>query len=154
MFICMAAITGIGFLMKYTLISGQESWIVYGEKVDLYFFGMDRHEWGSIHLIIGFVLLGLIALHVILHWKMIICMYNRMFQGKLVKRIIAILFIAICALLIIFPFMIKPDVIKAEHGRGRQSTIDNIHSNKKSNTANTHKNKKLKNVRGKMNRQH
>ena len=85
---------------------------------------------------------------------MIICMFNRMFQGKLVRKIITILFIAICALLIIFPFMIKPDVIKAEHGRGRQTTIDNIHTLKKSNKTNTQKNKKLKNFRGKMNRQH
>ena len=55
MFICMAAVAGIGFLIKYTLISGRESWIVYGDKVDLYFLGIYRHEWGTIHLIIGFV---------------------------------------------------------------------------------------------------
>ena len=108
MFICMAAVAGIGFLIKYTLISGRESWIVYGDKVDLYFLGIYRHEWGTIHLIIGFVLLALVALHVILHWKLIVSLYNRMFQGKLVRRIITVVFIAICALFIIVsPCLIK-----------------------------------------------
>lgn len=154
MFICMAAVAGIGFLIKYTLISGRESWIVYGDKVDLYFLGIYRHEWGTIHLIIGFVLLALVALHVILHWKLIVSLYNRMFQGKLVRRIITVVFIAICALFIIVPFLIKPDVVKIEHGRGRHTTIDNISTNKKSSKANTNKNKRLKNFRKKRNRQH
>jgi glucan phosphoethanolaminetransferase (alkaline phosphatase superfamily) len=157
MFISMAAIAGIGFLIKYTLLTGQESWVVYGDKVDLYFLGMDRHEWGTIHLIIGFVLLGLVALHVILHWKLIVCLYDRIFQGKLVKRTISIVFLAICALFIIVPFLIKPDVIKVEHGRGRQSTIDNVRTNQDGNKSGIHKNKKFqngKNGKRRMNKQH
>lgn len=40
----MAAITGIGFLIQFTLISGQKRSLVYGENVELYFRGMDRHQ--------------------------------------------------------------------------------------------------------------
>jgi hypothetical protein len=32
MFLCMAALAGIGFLMKYVLIPGKEAWAVYGAK--------------------------------------------------------------------------------------------------------------------------
>ena len=77
MFLCMMAIAGIGFLMKFVLIPGKERWVKYGRNVDLYLLGMDRHEWGTIHLVIGFILLGLLVLHIILHWKMILAMYHR-----------------------------------------------------------------------------
>ena len=62
MFLCMAALGGLGFLMKYVLLSGQEAQAAYGAKVEIYFLGVDKHEWGTIHLIIAFVLLGLLLL--------------------------------------------------------------------------------------------
>lgn len=77
MFLCVMAITGIGLLMKYVLLPGKETAAVYGRKVDLFLFGMDRHQWGTIHLIIAFVLLGLLTLHVVLHWNMIVSIYCR-----------------------------------------------------------------------------
>ena len=65
----MSVIIGTGFLIKYTLISGQERWDVYGRKVELYLLGLDRHQWGMIHLILGFVLMGLLIAHIVFHWK-------------------------------------------------------------------------------------
>ncbi|MBU0567408.1 DUF4405 domain-containing protein, partial [bacterium] len=72
MFLCMMAITGTGFLMKFVLIPGQERWVKYGRNVELLLLGIDRHEWGAIHLVLGFILLGLLVIHIILHWKMIL----------------------------------------------------------------------------------
>ena len=71
MFFCMSAIAGIGFLMNDVLISGRETWEEYGSNIELEFLWMDRHTWGDIHLFFGIILLGLLALHIILHWKMI-----------------------------------------------------------------------------------
>ena len=71
LFLCVMAITGIGLLMKYVLLPGKETTAIYGRKVDLFLFGMDRHAWGRIHLILAFVFLGLLTLHVVLHWNMI-----------------------------------------------------------------------------------
>jgi len=119
MFMCMSAVAGIGFLIKYVLISGQERWVIYGDNVELFFLGLDRHEWGELHLIIGFVLLGLLVLHIYLHWKVITCVYNRIFKKKLIYKLISVLFIIICALLIIGPFLAKPKVSNVEHGKGR-----------------------------------
>ena len=127
MFLCMSAITGIGFLIKYTLISGQERWIVYNDNIELYFWGMDRHEWGTIHLIIGCILLGLLILHIVLHWNIIIRVYRKMFRRKLTTKFISILFITICALFIIVPFLINPKISKAEHGAKRHLTDRNTH---------------------------
>lgn len=67
MALCMSAIIGIGFLIKYTLISGQERWDVYGKNVELYWYGMDRNQWGLFHLILGFVLMVLLVAHIVLH---------------------------------------------------------------------------------------
>ncbi|MEJ5330464.1 MAG: hypothetical protein WHT07_09960 [Desulfobaccales bacterium] len=46
MFLCMAAIAGLGFLMKYVLVPGRETPLLYGRRVDLFFLGLDRHAWG------------------------------------------------------------------------------------------------------------
>ncbi len=85
MFLCVMAIAGIGFLMKFVLLPGKDTWAVYGRKVDLFLFGMDRHQWGTIHLIIAFVFLGMITLHIVLHWNMIvsnILQVSRKYRGK------------------------------------------------------------------------
>lgn len=127
MFLCMSAIAGIGFLIKYTLINGQERWMVYNDHVELYFWGMDRHEWGSVHLIIAYVLLGLLVLHIILHWKIVVCVYDKMVQRKLARKLISVVFIAIALLFNVVPFFVKPTVCKIEQGAGKHTT--NYHSN-------------------------
>lgn len=125
MFLCMSAIAGIGFLIKYTLIPGQQRWIVYNDNVELYMLGMDRHEWGTIHLILGYVLLGLLVIHIIYHMKAISGVYNQIFQRKLIRKLIFILFITICVLFFIVPFLIHPTISKLEYGKGRLNVSSN-----------------------------
>jgi hypothetical protein len=72
MFMVLMPIVGIGFLMKYVLLNGVERNLIYGNDVALLFWGMDRHQWGSIHLYLSFGLLFLLVLHLIFHWKMIL----------------------------------------------------------------------------------
>ena len=110
MFLCMAVLGGLGFLMKYVLLSGQEAQVAYGAKVEVYFLGLGKHEWGAIHLIIAFVLLGLLLLHIILNWKPIVSMYQRLVGGQRVRKIVTAVFIIVSALLIAFPFMVNPQV--------------------------------------------
>ncbi len=122
----MSSIVGIGFLIKYVLIPGQERWVVYGENVELYYLGMDRHEWGTIHLILGFVLLALLVLHIIFHWKVIVCLYNRIFQRKRIRTLLSFLFLAICTAFVLIPFLVKPEVLKISHGEGRHADHDSL----------------------------
>jgi len=110
MFICMMGIVSLGLLLKFILIPGKERWIKYGKNIDLFWLGMDRHEWGDIHLIIGFVLIGLLFLHIVLHWKMILTMYQRLVSNQKKRKIFFIVFITICIFLIIFPFIINPEI--------------------------------------------
>lgn len=121
LFVFISALTGTGLLLKYSLISGQESQVVYGGKVDLFLWGMDRHEWGYIHLILAYVLLGLVILHIVLHWKIVVAVYYRVCHGNRIVRVVTLLIVAICALFIIAPFFIKPKVVESGRG-GRNRT--------------------------------
>lgn len=123
MTLCMSAIVGIGFLIKYTLISGQERWEIYGRNVEISLLGMDRHQWGMLHLILGFILLGLLVAHIILHWKIITNVYKKIIKEPLTKKTIAIVFIILCALMIIIPFFVEPEIETVQKGNGRQVTL-------------------------------
>ena len=118
MFLCVMAIAGIGLLIKYVLLPGKETAAVYGRKVDLFLFGMDRHAWGMIHLIIAFVFLGLLTLHVALHWNMIVPIYCRFIRRKVVRRIVAITIFIGGTFLVVSPFFVKPEIQKSER-KGR-----------------------------------
>ncbi|TLD41968.1 MAG: hypothetical protein JETT_1757 [Candidatus Jettenia ecosi] len=118
MFLCMMAIAGIGMLIKFILLPGKEAAVVYGRKVDLLLFGLDRHAWGTIHLIVAFVFLGLLALHIIFHWKMIFALYRRLSGNKVTRRIIVTLVVIVSISLVVFPWIIKPKV--QESGQKRR----------------------------------
>jgi hypothetical protein len=123
MTLCMSAIIGIGFLIKYTLISGQERREIYGHNVELYLLGMDRHQWGMLHLILGFVLFGLLVLHIFLHWKVVTTVYQKIIKVPLAKKIVASVFIVVCASMIITPFFVQPEIEANKKEKGRTVTF-------------------------------
>jgi len=118
MFLCMAALAGIGFLMKYVLIPGKEAWVVYGKKVELSWLGLDRHAWGAVHLYLAFLLLGLLLLHIILHWQMIIGLFRKFIAPPNLRNEVAIVFVILCAALLFFPFFINPEIDDSAPGKG------------------------------------
>ncbi len=118
MFLCVMAIAGIGLLMKFVLLPGKDTAAVYGRKVELFLFGMERHQWGTIHLIIAFVFLGFLTLHIILHWKMIVSIYGRLIGDRVARRIIAAIIVIVGVFLVVFPLVVKPEVQEPER-KGR-----------------------------------
>lgn len=116
MFLCMTAIIGIGFLMKFSLIPGKERYLKYGKNVELILFGMDRHEWGTIHLVIGLALAGLLALHIFLHWKMILALYRQLIGSQMVRRITASAFVIVGAIFVTFSFFVQIEVQEIKRG--------------------------------------
>jgi hypothetical protein len=106
----MMSIAGLGFLMKYVLLSGDQRNLVYGQKVDLSFWGLTRHQWGDIHLILSVIFLLLLLIHIILHWKMIVCVFQRMIPYKSMRIYITVALTSIGLLLFLLPFFIQPDI--------------------------------------------
>jgi hypothetical protein len=63
-FMAFVFLTTTGVLMRYLLPPGS------GRHTQIW--GLDRHEWGTVHFWISLTLFGILALHIILHWKWII----------------------------------------------------------------------------------
>lgn len=111
MLLLLMPLAGIGFLIKYVLIPGIQRNERYGAGVELEFWGLTRHQWGSIHLIISIVFLVLLLLHIILHWKMIVGIFKRMFPDKALCAISATLIAGTGLLMIVFPLFVKPEIV-------------------------------------------
>ncbi len=116
--VCMAAIAGIGLLMRNVLIPGYQRWDVYGRNVELYFWGLDRHQWGTVHFIISLVLIGLVILHIVLHWSMIMGIYRNLIKNARTRWITAIILLALTIALTFFSYAISPDIQEGGHREG------------------------------------
>lgn len=126
MLLLLMPMAGIGFLIKYVLIPGIQRNERYGSDVELEFWGLTRHQWGSIHLIISIVFLVLLLLHIILHWKMIVGIFKRMVPDKALRTLSATLIACASFLLIAFPLFVKPEIV----------TRESLHLNRKVNQEN------------------
>jgi len=120
----MMPIAGIGFLMKWVLISGINRNPIYGNNVDLEFLGLSRHQWGTIHLFLSITFLVLLILHIYFHWKMIVIIFRRMIPGKTLCYLSAILLTVVSLLMVSFPLFVKPEIVAKEvlhHNRNNNS---------------------------------
>ncbi len=119
MFIFLSLMTGLGLLIKYILVPGSKRWEVYDRNVDLTFLGLDRHGWGTVHLIIALLFITLLVLHIILHWR---CLINYLCKAGVKKvMIIPLLSVSgfILLILILFPFFVDIKVTELGDGRDR-----------------------------------
>lgn len=107
----MMPIAGIGFLMKWVLISGIQRNPIYGNKVELEFWGLSRHEWGKIHLLLSLTFLALLILHIFFHWNMIVNIFRRMIPDKTICIVSAVLLTIVGLLMFSFPLFVKPEIV-------------------------------------------
>jgi hypothetical protein len=129
MFLCLMAMAGLGFLMKYALPPGRQAWVKYGRNVDLTWLGWDRHDWGDIHLYLAFILLGLLVIHLYLHWQMILGLYARLLPDPQTRTRLAWAVLVFTVLVLLLPFLITPNVQERGRrggGRGRVHSRLNI----------------------------
>jgi len=113
-----AALAGIGFMMKYVMPPGRERMEQYGRAVNLSWLGLNRHEWGTVHLCVAFVLLALIVVHVALHWQMIVDIYRRFIRNRSLRVVVAVILLAASLLLVIGPLLVTPTVHESGHREG------------------------------------
>ncbi len=130
MFINMMTIIGFGFLIKYALIPGFKRHSIYGRNVDLHFLGLDRHEWGSVHLILSFVFIGLLLLHIILHWKIITSWFKKYLLKTTIRYISASVLIVSALVFVFFSFFTKPEIIESHsHTNSHHANTPNDKNN-------------------------
>ncbi len=63
-------LTTTGVLMHFVLPPGSGHYSTV--------WGLDRHEWGGLHLWIAIVFFSVLALHLVLHWRWIVCVATSM----------------------------------------------------------------------------
>ncbi len=119
MFVLLAAIAGIGLLMNYILLPGREAQVAYGRRVDLYLFGLDRHQWGDIHFYLALTMLAFLALHIYLHWSLVVGLFQRLITTPKTRSIAFWIFLIVCLIFISFPFWLSPRVEDRGQGLGR-----------------------------------
>lgn len=114
MMLLLMAMSGLGLLIKYVLVPGFKRNALYGSEVELYFLGLDRHQWGTVHLWISFAFLLLILIHVILHWEMIGCIFRRIVVNSVARITIVVSLVFFMLLLGIAPLFVKPEITQKE----------------------------------------
>lgn len=67
-FMCFVFLASTGVIMHYILPAGSGH--------DLGIWGLSRHDWGAIHFWISVAFFGVMALHLIWHWKWIVNMMS------------------------------------------------------------------------------
>lgn len=80
--------------------------------------GMDRHDWGDVHLAIGVLLVALIALHVVLHASWVKACWTRCLGTWRSPRTWAVL--AMLLVILLLPFVVPPSTGSADPGRHGQ----------------------------------
>jgi len=78
--------------------------------VEMSMLGIGKDSWHTIHLYLGIILLGLLLLHIVLHWKQIVALFRKFIVSDKTRLIVVIVFIIISILLATFPFIISPTI--------------------------------------------
>lgn len=112
--VVMMLAAGVGLLIKYILLPGFARNLKYGRDVDLFFWGWDRHEWGTVHLIISLILVALVILHIVLHWRHIKCLYRNLVKNRVSRVVLGIALVLICFVLALGPLLIKPTALASQ----------------------------------------
>ena len=82
-FAAFVLLAGTGVLMRYVLPPGS------GHFLTLW--GLDRHEWGLIHFWFAVAMMAALTLHLLLHWRWVVCMIRgRPREGSGVRVALAI----------------------------------------------------------------
>jgi hypothetical protein len=76
-YLAMAGLASTGLLMFYILPPGR------GQDTAL---GWTRHEWGTLHFYVAAGLIALVAIHVILHWNWVTCMFGVLLSTQARKQ--------------------------------------------------------------------
>jgi hypothetical protein len=110
MFSLMGAMIFIGVLMAFFLASGPV--IDEGTK---YVWGLHRHQWGDIHMILSFIFTGLFLIHILLHWSWIKGATRKLLRSP--ATLVLVLLLPVLVVLLSWSVSEKDSLAYAEFGR-------------------------------------
>jgi len=95
LFVLLGAVVFIGVLLKFFIPAGRAY-----EETSKFFWGLHRHDWGDIHLILGVAILALVIVHILLHWSWIKATTLRIF-GRTWALLLVIIVAGVIGLLLL-----------------------------------------------------
>jgi hypothetical protein len=111
-----------GILVRYVLPPGS------GHNTTLW--GLDRHEWGAIHFWIAAGFLCVLALHLVLHWRWIVCVLRgQPREGSGLRVTLGLAGMLAVVAVAIAPFaspVAQPATTASEHSGGLSSSGDHF----------------------------
>ena len=108
----MLAVTGV--LIRYTLPPGTGGWAMV--------WGLNRHEWGTIHFWASVVFFGILLFHIILHFRWIVCMVKgQKTEGSWRRLILGLIGLGVLILFLLAPLLAPVETRnqdRPQHGQG------------------------------------
>lgn len=74
-------VTGISGLVSWLILPGGGFQGGRNPFHNATLYGLTRHQWTDIHLWVSLVMMGIIAIHLVLHWRWIVCTARRYAQA-------------------------------------------------------------------------
>jgi len=108
LFLVLAAVAGIGWLLKFKLLPGRERILKFGENRELLFLRWDRHQWGTVHLAAALAMLVLLVLHIVFHWKAIRCLLRNAVPSSPLRWTLTGIAVGLAAVFFLGAFVIEP----------------------------------------------
>ncbi len=102
-FIGFIFVVSTGVLLRYVLPTQS------GRAVEL--LGMNRHDWGDIHFYITLIFLIILSIHLLLHWKFFLHLFQNGFKSTNTFR----LMLGIVALIAVVALAIAPFIAPLEY---------------------------------------
>jgi hypothetical protein len=124
MLIVFIAVAGLGFLMKYVLLPGYKINELYNSNTELFFWGLNRHQWGTVHLYLAFPLILLLILHIILHWAMITSIFRQLIPGQTAQIVFLAFFGVFSIFLALAPLYVKPEIVQLQRKNNRNRVYE------------------------------
>lgn len=98
-----AFLTTTGVLLHYLLPPGSGRWST--------IWGLNRHEWGEIHLYIAVVFFATLALHLFIHWRVLINMVKgRQREGSTMRFALGLLGLVTLIMVALAPLFATAEV--------------------------------------------
>jgi len=104
-------LTVTGVLMHYILPPGS------GPYMSLW--GLNRHDWGNLHFWVSAVLFAVLSVHLVLHWRWIICVI----KGKATDKSGVRLGLGLLAFVVLIAFAVAPFFASPEYKAAKSHSM-------------------------------
>ena len=102
-FISFIFVVSTGVLMRYVLPPRS------GQSIEI--LGMSRHEWGDIHFYITFIFLVILSIHLLLHWRFFLHVFQKGIKSSETYRLV----LGVVALIAVLALAVAPFIAPKEY---------------------------------------